>query len=30
VVRAPDLVLLKLYAGGAQDRWAVDREITAG
>lgn len=27
VVQAPDLVLLKLYAGGSQDRWDIEQLI---
>jgi hypothetical protein len=29
IVRAPDLVLLKLYAGGSQDAWDVDQLLDA-
>lgn len=29
VVTAPDLVLLKLYAGGSQDRWDIEQLLAA-
>lgn len=30
IVTAPDLVLLKLYAGGAQDLWDIEQLLAAG
>lgn len=30
VVRVPDLILLKLYAGGTQDRWDIEQLLAAG
>jgi hypothetical protein len=30
VVQVPDLILLKLYAGGTQDRWDIEQLMEAG
>jgi hypothetical protein len=30
VVRASDLILLKLYAGGSQDAWDIEQLLAAG
>jgi hypothetical protein len=30
VVRAPDLILLKLFAGGSQDAWDIEQLLTGG
>jgi hypothetical protein len=30
IVRASDLILLKLYAGGSQDAWDIEQLLAAG